>query len=436
MIAHYFALALRNLSKSPMMSAALLVALALGVGASMTMLTVVRVMSWDPLPGRSAQLYHPFIDPLPLTAKPREGSDPRISLTWVDAKALLDGGPADGQVALASGRVLLPAQSPGDDLSYVEGQFATSRVFDLFGIQLLQGSGWTDADDADHANVIVLSASLARRLASQAPLVGQQITLSGHGFRIVGIAADWLPAPRFHTDMQRDVFAGKDDFFIPLETAIALGLEVRNAIFSWGDVANSSNLQGPSATWLQFWIKLDSDRKRDEYSQFLQGYVQSQADSGRFQRPQAPAILSLRAYLQARHIVPAEVKLQLSLALAFLFVCVVNICALLYARLSRRNHEIAIRRALGARRVDIVLQLVIEALLIGALGGGFAVLVAESGLWFLRTQPDGYAALAVMDLSMVLVTLVMACVCSFIAAGLPALRAASTRIVMQMKAAQ
>ncbi|WP_204274858.1 hypothetical protein, partial [Enterobacter hormaechei] len=61
MFGYYFALARTRLLETKGMSAALILALGLGIGASMTMLTVVRTMTWDPLPGRSEHLYHPFI---------------------------------------------------------------------------------------------------------------------------------------------------------------------------------------------------------------------------------------------------------------------------------------------------------------------------------------------------------------------------------------
>ena len=110
--------------------------------------------------------------------------------------------------------------------------------------------------------------------------------------------------------------------------------------------------------------------------------------------------------------------------------------ALIFARFVRRTHEIAVRRALGARRRDIILQLCTEALMIGLLGGGVGLLVAQAGLFLVRMQPEDYASLAVIDPTMVIATPVLACIASLFAAVLPALRAASTRVAMQIKAAE
>src|SRR5690242_5413796 len=67
MLSYYLALALRSLKRSPVLSGLMVLAIGLGIGASMTMLTVLHVMTDDPLPGRSGNLYAPMIDPRPLS---------------------------------------------------------------------------------------------------------------------------------------------------------------------------------------------------------------------------------------------------------------------------------------------------------------------------------------------------------------------------------
>ena len=63
MFGYYLDLALRSLKRNRALTALMVLAIALGIGASMTTLTVLHVLSGDPLPGRSAQLYYPQIDP-------------------------------------------------------------------------------------------------------------------------------------------------------------------------------------------------------------------------------------------------------------------------------------------------------------------------------------------------------------------------------------
>jgi putative ABC transport system permease protein len=63
MFGYYFDLALRSLKRNKALTALMVLAISLGIGTSMTTLTVLHVLSGDPLPGRSSTLYAPQLDP-------------------------------------------------------------------------------------------------------------------------------------------------------------------------------------------------------------------------------------------------------------------------------------------------------------------------------------------------------------------------------------
>lgn len=435
MFGYYVALARTRLLETKGMSAALILALGLGIGASMTMLTVVRTMTWDPLPGRSEHLYHPFIDALPTSYDVKPGKDPRVALTWVDAQNLLRQAPASHQTALASARLLVDAQRSVQIPFFTQGQYVTADAFAMFGIPVAQGRAWTREDDAAHARVVVLSQELAARLGSEG-LVGAAVRLGGQAFTVVGIAGPWSPRPRFYTDLQRDVFKGREDFFIPIGVAAEMQMTVSNSVFSWSGDKPLNRLQDARTSWIQFWAELPDAASVEQYERFLGNYARAQHQAGRFERATAPRMVSLKDFLVEHRIIPNEVKLQLALCLGFLIVCLLNMSALIFARFIRRSHEISVRRALGARRQDVIYQLCTEALIIGGLGGAVGLIVAEAGLYLVRMQPEDYASLANMDLSMAVLTVGLACVSSVIAAFFPALRATSGRLAMQIKASE
>jgi putative ABC transport system permease protein len=132
-------------------------------------------------------------------------------------------------------------------------------------------------------------------------------------------------------------------------------------------------------------------------------------------------------------VVPDDLHLQLWLAIGFLGVCMVNIIGLLLAKFLRRSGEISVRRALGARKRDIFLQLGIESAVIGIAGGTLGLMLAEFGLWTVRQRPDGYAKLAQMDPGMLLATFALAVVASVLAGLLPAWRACHVTPALQLK---
>src|ERR1700761_4135857 len=103
---HYLTLAVYSFKRSRTLTALMVLAIGLGIGASMTMLTVLHVMSGDPLPGRSHLLFYPHLDPLPLKYSSPAEYNASDNLTWPDAMALLSAHRATRQAAMAGGAVL------------------------------------------------------------------------------------------------------------------------------------------------------------------------------------------------------------------------------------------------------------------------------------------------------------------------------------------
>jgi putative ABC transport system permease protein len=432
MFGYYLHMALRSLKRSPVLTALMMLAIGLGIGASMSMLTVLHVMSGDPLPGRSAVLFRPYLNPLPLNFKQsRFGPDPSIKMTWPDAVTLLQARKGVRQAAMAEGSALMRSNNPDVRPQNASVEFTTSDFFAMFGLRMLDGQAWSATDDAQRARVAVLSQSLAQRLLGDGHAVGQSVNLDGHDFRVVGVVQDWTPRPRFYADAQASLYSGSDDAFVPLSTAMDLKLGV-NSTSGWGN--DNDSLTSPTVSWLQFWVELQTPAQVANYRRFLHDYAAQQKASGAYQRPPADARLyGMMAWLDHLNLVPDDVRLQSWLALGFLFVCMVNIVALLLAKYLRRANEISVRRALGARRGDIFVQFGIESALIGLAGGVLGLGVAEIGLWSIRQRPDDYAHMAQMDPSMLLGTFLLAVLASVLAGLLPAWRACRVAPALQLK---
>ncbi|MFC5439393.1 ABC transporter permease [Rhodanobacter ginsenosidimutans] len=436
MFAYYMELALRSLKRSPVLTALMVLAIGLGIGASMTMITVLHVMTEDPLPGRSAHLYTPHLDPLPLDyTHGGNGPDPADNLTWPDAMSLLRAHRGVRQAAMAGGSLLVrPARADVRPFR-VDGRYATADIFAMFGISFEHGQGWSAADDAARTHVVVLGETLDRKLFGGSGGVGQVVRLGEHDFRVIGVTTDWQPQPMFHADLSAQSFGDADQFFLPLSAAVDLKLPTNGNQSGWGKDDAGDSMTSGNMSWLQFWVQLQSPGQVQAYRQFLLDYSAQQKALGRFQRPPTEAKLySLMGWLAHRNLVPTDVRLQLWLALGFLFVCIVNIMALLLAKFLRRSGEISVRRALGARRRDIFLQLGIESAMVGVAGGLSGLLIAQLGLWSVRHRPDDYAQLAQMDTSMLLGTFALAVAASLLAGLLPTWRACRVPPALQLKA--
>lgn len=400
----------------------MVVAIGLGIGASMTMLTVLRMMTHDPLPGRSADLYRPYLNPLPLHYRYRPGAgSPATALTWRDAKALLDANKGVRQAAMAQGYLVAQPNRSAASQKEVLGTFTNRDFFTMFEVSFVAGGPWPQQDDADHAQVVVVTRELARRLfGSSRSALGKMARLSAHDFEIVGVVNNWNPQPAFYA--LDPGFGTGDRFFMPLSTAMSLQLGVTDMV-NWASTGTAS-MHSPTTGWLNFWVQLDTPAQVAAYRRFLFNYSAQQKALGSYQRPASDAKLyGLMQWLHRERVIPGKVMLQTWLALGFLFVCMLNITALLLAKFLRRSGEISVRRALGARRRDIFAQFGVESALIGLGGGLLGIGLAQLGLWAVRQRPGSYAHLAHMDGQMLLATVALAIVVSVIAGLLPAWRA-------------
>lgn len=432
MIAYYLRLAGASLRRTPVITALMVTAIGLGIGASMTMITVLHVMSGDPLPDRSADIYYPHLDPLTLDDPNNDAAD---NFTWPDAQALLKSGPAAHQAAMSGGSLLVRPERKELQPFYANGRYTTPGLFDMFGLTFLEGGGWSEADEAARARVVVLSHGFADKLFGAGPAVGRTVRFEDTDFRVIGVTADWQPKPMFYTGDSYSMFDDADGYFLPLHTAVELKFGVNGDIDCWANSSYDTMTTSPGCTWLQYWVELKDAAQVAAYAQFLHDYSADQKTAGRFQRPPDHARLDgLMTWLRAKHLVPDDVQLQLWLAIGFLLVCMTNIVCLLLAKFLRRRKEISVRRALGARRRDIFLQFSVEAALVGLAGGALGVALAQLGLWSVRQRPDSYAQLARMDMPLLLWTLALAVGASLLAGIVPAWRASDAAPAALLKA--
>src|SRR5207342_3797609 len=102
MFAYYFNLALRSFARNKMLTALMVLAIALGIGASMTTLTVFHILSGDPIPDKSSQLFYPQLDPAGKDGY-TPGEEPSEQMTRFDAEALLGAHRGDRQAIMTGG---------------------------------------------------------------------------------------------------------------------------------------------------------------------------------------------------------------------------------------------------------------------------------------------------------------------------------------------
>lgn len=438
MFAYYLKLALRSLRRHPVLTVLMVLSIAVGIGAAMTTLTVMHLLSGDPLPGRSQHIFYPQVDALSTDRARRQPPD---MLDYTSAMDLWRAQRADRQALVNDSRIKLQAPDTGHPSLMTTMLSTHADFFPMFAVPFAFGGAWTAEDDERHARVAVISADLNEKLFGGDNSVGRTLRIRDAEVRIVGVLAPWRPSPQFHTLAGGNFSQGDtasfydtpEDVMVPFQT----GLEINDGHFTQFTCnalpATPGSLRNTDCVWLQLWVELDSNAKVADYRRFVTDYAAQQKALGRMPFPENARLLSLMEWLDYNRVVPRDVRLQGWLALAFLLVCLFNTVGLLLAKFMRRGGEIGVRRALGASRRSIFAQCLTEAGLTGVIGGAFGLLLTLLGLWAVRRQPVEYADLIHLDMPMFVATFALALATSGIAGLFPALRASRIAPAMQLK---
>jgi putative ABC transport system permease protein len=436
MFAYYFDLALRSFRRNKALTVLMVLAIALGIGASMTTLTIFHVLSGDPIPQKSDRLFYVQLDASSMEGY-TAGEEPGIQLTRYDAEELLRQKRGDRQAMMSGGTASVEPEKAGMSPFMLEARFTSADFFPMFDVPFAHGGGWSAGDDESRARVAVLSKALNERLFGDVDSVGRSIRLDGHEFRVVGVLEEWRPVPKFY-DVTSDRYGEAEQVLVPFSTSRDLRMNRSGNMNCWDagdredDPEGQTGVNAPCA-WIQYWVELGDAGKAGAYRQYLANYSEQQRTAGRFERPTNVRLRSVMEWLDFRRVVPSDVRMQVWLAFGFLVVCLLNTVGLLLAKFLRRSSEIGVRRALGASRRAIFAQCLVEAGTVGLAGGMLGLGFAQLGLWAIRQQPTGFSDLIHLDVAMLATTFVIAIVASVLAGIVPAWQACQVAPAIQLK---
>ncbi|WP_371183023.1 ABC transporter permease [Xanthomonas sacchari] len=430
MFGYYVRLALRSFRRNTVLTALMVLAIALGIGASMTTLTVFHVLSGDPIPQKSDRLFYVQVDAQP-KAGYQPGEEPDSQNTRFDAETLLREKRAKRQALMSGGEVAIEPTKSGLKPFKSEVRFTSADFFPMFDTPFQYGHGWTGTEDQRHDRVVVISRKLNEKLFDGANSVGRELRMDQNTFRIVGVLDTWEVKPRFYD--VTNTYGSDEQAYLPFSVAMDLKMDRNGSMNCFGDSNGDQAALNAPCAWVQYWVELENPAQAADYKAYLENYSAQQRAAGRFQRPNNVRLRNVMQWLDHNEVVPGDVRLQLWLAMGFLLVCLLNTVGLLLAKFLRRSGEIGVRRALGASRGAIFAQCLVEAGAIGLAGGVAGLGLATLGLWAVRQQPASYAKLAHLDASMLALTFAMAVGASLLAGLLPSWRAIQVAPALQLK---
>ena len=436
MFQYYFLLGLRSLRRNPALTALMVLTLAVGVAASISTLTILHVMSGDPIPAKSDRLFAPTFDNGPLSNyQPGEELEDE-QLSYRDAVNLLASSAGVRRTAMYG--IGAPIESERKDLGVLgaRGEAVTSDFFAMFDAPFRVGQGWSPADDKAGASVIVLSRALSEKLYGDANPIGRRITFSGNAYQVIGVLETWKVVPRFHHIIGAidGAFDEEDQFYVPLSTAVQRQIGRNGNMSCTTDPgAGFQAVLDSECTWLHFWFETATGADRAALQDFVNSYAAEQRKLGRMQRNAPNKLYNVKEWLEHQKVVGNDNKLSAWLAFGFLLLCLVNTVGLLLAKFSVRAAEVGIRRALGASRRDIFRQFLIESTVIGLAGGLLGLLLAFGALALIAMQSKALTVVAQMDWIMLLSTFCLAVAAAILAGLLPTWRACQVTPALQLK---
>ena len=438
MFRYYLLLGLRSLRRNPALTALMVLTLAIGVAASVATLTILHVMSGNPIPHKSERLLVPLIDVAPLRGYvPGEKAPYNNQSSYKDVRNYLASGQGVRRTALYEiGGSIEPARRE-DPVMDLDGIATTSDFFAMFEVPFLHGQAWSPSDDARESRVAVLSrARSAAIFGENVDPVGKHFRMWGSDFTVVGVVDKWDPVPRY-TNLINGTggyFRGENQVYVPFSTAIAHEQRSNGS-------TNCSHSAGvgwkgfleSECIWITPWFELASVADRPALQAWLDGYAAEQRRGGRLERNAPNQLFNVMEWMEFLEVVRPDNRLAVWLAFGFLLLCVVNTMGLLLAKFSTRSSEVGVRRALGAGQGAIFRQFLTETAVIGLAGGALGLVLAFASLALIRQQSRDLSAVAHMDWTMLATTFVVAVLAALVAGLLPTWRACQVSPALQLK---
>jgi putative ABC transport system permease protein len=429
-------LALKSMRRNPIMTALMVAAIAVGIGISITTLTVYYMMNGNPIPEKSDVLFAVTMDSWnPL--RPFDQDNPERAphqVTYHDAERLIANAAGKRQAAMFESSLIIEPIGK-DDLPFEAGaRVTTGDFFAMFNVPFIYGSGWDKSADAAAEPVVVLSKQLNERLFGGEDSVGKRLIMQNTQFQIIGVIDTWEPTPRFYDPIESG-FQQVNEMFIPY--SLTRSLELISAGSDWGwkseEITSFEQWLNSESAWIQYFVELESPRDRDAYLAHLDAYVGEQKRLGRFERPLNNHIYDVMEWMEYHKVVANDSKVLVGLSFLFLLVCLLSTIALLLTKFVGKQAETSLRRALGASRKIIFKQQIVEVAVIGFSGGLIGLLLAGLGLQgiqYLYDSPDG---LVTLDWVMMLTAIGIAITSSMIAGLYPAWRVCKIPPAAQLK---
>lgn len=351
--------AVRSLMQTPRFALAVVVILALGIGANVVIFSAI-----DAILLRSAAIGEPD-QVVSIYTAGADGRSPTSTSSYPDYADLRDSANLAGLAAYATIPLALDVNGTTEPLV---SQVVSGNFFEVLGVRLLHGRGFAPEEDrpGTPVRVVVLSYEAWQKYFEGAPaVVGRTVSLNGRPYSVIGIGPPqfsgpvvgqvfevWVPMA-----LQREVRPPSAGLRRRLGTSDMLGVRGLGWLSIVGRLANGATVDSAAAATDVVARRLDA-----AYPDTNRGRRFTVLPLG-----EGPGVrTSTRPLLRA---------LGLVVTLVLLIACA-NVAGLLVIRAVARQKEVAVRIAVGAQQSRLVRQWLAESLLLACFGAAAALMLA------------------------------------------------------------
>jgi putative ABC transport system permease protein len=353
-------ISIRTLFRSPGFSLIAVLVMALCIGAATSLFTVARSVLLRPLPFRDQErlvmIYEHFRDP----SMNAQGFNYNAvaPADYYDWRAQTHG--FEDMAAWRWWQFNLTGER-GELPEMVSAGGGSWNLFPLLGVHAVIGRTFTESEDRPDGSAVMLAWNLfERRFGGDPSIVGRQIHLDGKPYTVVGVLPKWFTYPdakmqiwvTYASGMPPAVLQHHDFHFSRVVARLKPDVNLASALSQVGAVQYRLHLQNLNA-------------------------------------PVAEDVASKTLIQDLARDVKKPLILLLCAVACMLLIGCLNVANLMVARSAARQKEIAVRSALGARRITLIREQLLESLLISLAGGVTGALLSLAATkWLASTWRD------------------------------------------------
>lgn len=428
MVIYNLRMALKSLKRNPVLSGLMVGGIGLGIGVSTVFVTAFYIFSMDPIPEKSERLFYVEIDNWDPN-RPWKDEDPTEAPSQITYRDMVEIMKSEIPTYQGGSFKAFLFVHPDPDIGRPYKALARmcfSDFFELFEPPFAFGSGWDRTADEGPEAVVVLDHETNQKLFGGQNSVGRMVRVEDREFKVVGVLKPWRPFPKYY-DPHNGAFEKPEQIYLPFGFNRPLKLYSAGNTSNWKDFdwSDFDQYLASEAVWIQMWVQLDSSEQKEAYMSFLNAYTDGQRNLGRMQRPNNNKLFNVMEWLDDQEAVPEEATSLMVISLLFLVVCALNLIGILLGKFLARAPEVSVRRALGASRLSVFLQHIVECETVGIMGGCLGILLAILGLRIVNNLFPEETFQFALDTNMLFAAILLSLVAGLIAGFYPAWRICS-----------